>query len=157
LRIKKFIFANVTGSGSMKDMLRYDAGFTAAPEPEPNTFERRTALVVFPIFHTPHGDFGGQITVARWRSWGFTVEFVFVDGSGSTAPAPRPAAMPYLPADFSPESLITYRHPWLDDMGKADFSALVPVALAEYIQAKSIEALDRAVFERMKGELCASR
>lgn len=92
------------------DMLRYDVAFASEVHP---------GVICFPTFRTKEGNFGGQVTAARWRSFGLTLEPLKGDEPG-----------------LIPEHWYTYRHPRAKLGGPVDYGKLEKVTLARYLQVK---------------------
>jgi hypothetical protein len=105
----------------LADMLRYDTAFQSTISPE---------YIAFPTFRTKYGNLGGNVTGARWHSFGVTLKFL------------EPAAIETLVRAVcdKPDAWMTYRHP-RDEHGAYDYTKLVPVSLEAYYQAKDTNSL----------------
>jgi hypothetical protein len=71
MKIKSFIFALVESKyrptnelPHLEDMLRYDSAFQDVSDPQ---------QIMFPMFKTKTGTFGGKITYGRWDSFGVRI------------------------------------------------------------------------------------
>jgi hypothetical protein len=98
---------------SLRDMFRYDLAFH---HPDDLT------LVAFPVlFEKGYGSCGGEVTAARWDSFGVTLSPI--------------SGVPQLWVDKTAEWR-TYRHPRTEHR-VIDYSRLEPIALAEFLKDKA--------------------
>jgi hypothetical protein len=121
MKIKKVVFARIRSRfggevTNIEDMLRYDLAFQHKTE---------RGLIAFPIFQTPSGAAGGQITLARWDSFGL-----------KATPLSRQDNLT-LQNSMNVDDWTTYQHPRIT--GPTDYNRLVRVPLARYLTAKRLE------------------
>lgn len=103
-------------SSRLKELLRYDTGFHNEDE------LRIFGLVAFPVFNTANGLFGGHITEAYWKAFGFELRQI--------------NSMASKKYEDLTETLKTYRFP-RDKKGKVLLGEkLQPVPITEFLAAK---------------------
>lgn len=104
-----------------RDMLRYDLAFECIDDP---------GLLAFPTFKTKTGQLGGQVTRARWSSFG-------------VRELESPSSRPLFYADLllAPDRWLTFRHPRMPD-GRIAYDRLVAVPLSAFVDPKVKEVRD---------------
>lgn len=136
MKLKELVFFRTTQpvvrpeGDDARDMLRYDIAFVRDDDP---------SLIVFPVWSTKTGNLGMGEPSARWMMrFGvrFTPLAMWSPGAGprrqSTSPVTDTDVATWVEEFKSGRGWYRYLHP-IDD-GRKDYSKLIRVSLADYLQ-----------------------